>query len=34
VHGDPVSAQALCDLVRNKYDWTASVAARGTTVSV
>lgn len=34
VHGDPVSAQALCDLVRAKYDWVANVAARGTTVSV
>jgi metallo-beta-lactamase family protein len=34
VHGDPVSAQALCDLVREKYKWPASVAARGTTVSV
>lgn len=34
VHGDPVSAQALCDLVRSKYDWTASVAARGTTVTL
>ena len=34
VHGDPVSAQALCDLVRSKYTWVADVAARGTTVSV
>jgi metallo-beta-lactamase family protein len=34
VHGDPVSAQALCDLVRAKYNWNASVAARGTTVQV
>jgi metallo-beta-lactamase family protein len=34
VHGDPVSAQALCDLVRAKYNWVANVAARGTTVSV
>lgn len=34
VHGDPVSAQALCDLVRAKYDWVANVAARGTTVSL
>jgi metallo-beta-lactamase family protein len=34
VHGDPVAAQALCDLVRTKYDWKANVAARGTTVSV
>lgn len=34
VHGDPVAAQALCDLVRTKYEWTANVAARGTTVSV
>lgn len=34
VHGDPVSAQALCDMVRVKYDWVANVAARGTTVSV
>lgn len=34
VHGDPVSAQALCDLVRAKYTWVANVAARGTTVSV
>lgn len=34
VHGDPVSAQALCDLVRSKYGWVANVAARGTTVSV
>lgn len=34
VHGDPVAAQALCDLVRTKYAWKASVAARGTTVTV
>lgn len=34
IHGDPVSAQALCDLVRSKYSWVAAVAARGTTVSV
>lgn len=34
VHGDPVSAQALCDLVRSKYSWVANAAARGTTVSV
>ncbi len=34
VHGDPVAAQALCDLVRSKYAWPASVAARGTTVNV
>lgn len=34
VHGDPVSAQSLCDLVRAKYNWVASVAARGTTVSI
>ena len=34
VHGDPVAAQALCDLVRSKYNWVASAAARGTTVSV
>ena len=34
VHGDPVAAQAMCDLVRAKYDWTASVAARGETVSL
>jgi metallo-beta-lactamase family protein len=34
VHGDPVSAQSLCDLVRTKYNWTATVAARGTTVTV
>jgi metallo-beta-lactamase family protein len=34
VHGDPVSAQALCDLVRSKYNWIGNVAARGTTVSV
>lgn len=34
VHGDPVSAQALCDLVRSKYNWVGNVAARGTTVSV
>ncbi|HEY9179583.1 MAG TPA: MBL fold metallo-hydrolase RNA specificity domain-containing protein, partial [Candidatus Baltobacteraceae bacterium] len=34
VHGDPVSAQSLCDLVRAKYNWVANVAARGTTVSV
>ena len=34
VHGDPVAAQGLCDLVRAKYDWIANVAARGTTVSV
>ena len=26
VHGDPVSAQALCDLVRSKYGWTATAA--------
>ncbi len=34
VHGDPVSAQSLCDLVREKYKWVASVAARGTTVTL
>lgn len=34
VHGDPVSAQALCDLVRTKYNWVGNVGARGTTVSV
>jgi len=34
VHGDPVSAQALCEVVRAKYTWVASVAARGTTVTV
>ena len=34
VHGDPVAAQALCDLVRARYNWVADVAARGTTVSV
>jgi metallo-beta-lactamase family protein len=34
VHGDPVSAQALCDLVRSKYNWVGDVAARGTTVTV
>jgi metallo-beta-lactamase family protein len=34
VHGDPVSAQALCDLVRAKYSWVANVAARGTTVTL
>ena len=34
VHGDPVSAQSLCDLVRAKYNWVGNVAARGTTVTV
>lgn len=34
VHGDPVSAQSLCDLVRSKYGWNAHVAARGTTVQI
>jgi len=34
VHGDPVSAQSLCDLVRSKYNWAGNVAARGTTVNV
>lgn len=34
VHGDPVSAQAICDLVREKYNWPASVAARGETVNI
>lgn len=34
VHGDPVAAQALCDLVRNKYSWKATAAARGTTVTI
>lgn len=35
VHGDPVSAQSLCDLVRARFGWTdAHVAARGTTVTV
>jgi metallo-beta-lactamase family protein len=35
VHGDPVSAQALCDLVKAQQGWqNAHVAARGTTVSV
>jgi metallo-beta-lactamase family protein len=34
VHGDPVSAQSLCDLVKTKYGWDAHVAARGTTVTL
>ena len=34
VHGDPVSAQSLCDLVKMKYGWDAHVAARGTTVTL
>ena len=34
VHGDPVSAQSLCDLVKMKYSWDAYVAARGTTVTL
>lgn len=34
VHGDPVSAQSLCDLVKMKYGWPAFVAARGTTVTI
>lgn len=34
VHGDPVAAQALCDLVRTKYGWTARPASRGTTVTL
>lgn len=34
VHGDPEAAQALSDLVRTKYGWTAHVAARGTTVTI
>jgi metallo-beta-lactamase family protein len=34
VHGDPVAAQAMCDLVRNNYNWVATAAARGTTVSL
>ncbi len=34
VHGDPVAAQALRDLVHTKYGWDANVAARGTTVSL
>lgn len=34
VHGDPVSAQAMCDLVRSKYGWAGNVAARGTTVTI
>ncbi len=34
VHGDSVSAQSLCDLVKMKYGWDAHVAARGTTVTL
>lgn len=34
VHGDPVSAQSLCDLVKMKYGWDAHVAARGTTATL
>ncbi|HEX5275994.1 MAG TPA: MBL fold metallo-hydrolase [Candidatus Rubrimentiphilum sp.] len=34
VHGDPVSAQSLSDLVKAKYGWDAHVAARGTTVTI
>lgn len=34
VHGDPVAAQAMCDLVKSKYGWTANVAHRGTTVTL
>lgn len=34
VHGEPVAAQYLCDIVRSKYNWVADVAARGVTVSV
>ncbi len=34
VHGDPVSAQSLCDLVKMKYNWDAHVAARGTTITL
>ena len=34
VHGDPVSAQFLCDLVRSKFTWVGDVAHRGTTVTI
>lgn len=34
VHGEPVAAQFLCDIVRSKYGWQADAAHRGTTVSV
>jgi metallo-beta-lactamase family protein len=34
VHGDPVAAQAICDLVRSKYGWAANAAMRGTTVTI
>lgn len=34
VHGDPVSAQSLCDLIKMKYGWESHVAARGTTVTI
>ena len=34
VHGEPVAAQFLCDLVRSKYDWVADVARRGVTVTI
>ncbi|HET9392327.1 MAG TPA: MBL fold metallo-hydrolase [Candidatus Rubrimentiphilum sp.] len=34
VHGDPVSAQSLADLVKMKYGWDSHVAARGTTVQI
>jgi metallo-beta-lactamase family protein len=34
VHGDPVSAQSLSDLVKMKYGWDSHVAARGTTVQI
>ena len=34
VHGDPVSAQSLSDLIKMKYGWDSHVAARGTTVEI
>lgn len=34
VHGDPVAAQFLCDIVRAKYSWIGDVAHRGATVNI
>ncbi len=34
VHGEPQSAQALCDIVKTKYGWNSTVAHRGTTVTI
>lgn len=34
VHGEPAAAESLAGLVRSKYGWDSSAAARGTTVQI